>query len=110
MNVAFDWTITLGQVVQLVVILLGGGLTVQRFYFLLDKRIERNAREIQLHVARLERDILLHSTALADHATRMERWETTLFKLVADLQRVIGRVEVQQTLRWDGTDRREGGT
>lgn len=91
----FDWTITLGQIVNAVLLIIGFGFAVQKLYHALDKR-----------VSLFENDMTTHAKTLADHATRMERWETTLFKVVADLQRVIGRMEVQQQTRWDGSERR----
>lgn len=106
---AFEWTISLGQVVQVVVILLGGGLAVQRFYFALDKRLSVAEIAIAAHAKKLEREIEVHGRTFDAHAQRMERWETTLFKLVGDLQRVIGQVELYQRQPWSGDERRGAG-
>lgn len=94
-GLTFDWTISLGQIVNAAILIGGFSLAALKLYHALDKR-----------VTMFERDIVGHAKTLADHAMRMERWEATLFKVVADLQRVIGRMEVQQHQRWDGTERR----
>lgn len=95
-GLVFDWTISLGQIVNAVLLVIGFGYAVMKLYHALDKR-----------VSIFERDMTGHAKTLADHAVRMERWESTLFKVVADLQRVIGRMEVQQNQTWDGrTERR----
>lgn len=94
--VMFDWTISLGSIVNAVMLIIGAYAAGVKLYHALDKRIDRFELEISAHAKTLE-----------DHASRMERWESTLFKVVSDLQRVIGRMEVPPDRRWDGTNRRD---
>lgn len=94
----FDWTISLGQIVNAFIILVGGALAVQRFYHVLDTRLKLLEQQYTQELGTLR-------SVQEDHANRIERWETMVFKVVADLQRVIGRMETQQDRRWDGTNR-----
>jgi hypothetical protein len=94
--VTFDWSISLGQIVNALMVLGGGAFVVFRMFHALDKR-----------VSEFEFKIETHAETLKDHATRMERWESTLFKVVSDLSHVLGRLEVRQhESQWDGRNRR----
>lgn len=92
--VHFDWTISLGQIVQAVSFVLAIILSIQRVYHLLDKRIALIVEEVKQHGA-----------TLSDHNGRMTKYEEMLFKVVGDLQRLVGRAEVQLAER-SGGDRR----
>lgn len=124
----FDWTISLGQIVNALMVLMGLGFLAQRMYYSLDKRVSvietelksfaaavaREAaqhvasiqQQIEVHAEAVERQIEMHAKTLEDHAKRMERWETTLFKVVGDLQRVIGQLGSRFERR-EGFDRRD---
>lgn len=93
--ITFDWSVSLGQIVNAVLLIFGVYGAVIRMYHVLDKR-----------ASAIEQTIKNHGEALTNHAIRMERWETTLFKVVSDLQRVIGRMEVSAHEPWHGPDRR----
>jgi hypothetical protein len=136
----FDWTISLGQLVNATMVLLGLAFMAQRIYYVLDKRVstiedkvadfvrelDKHARmvehqiaqhvesiqtQIAVHANAVEHQIEAHAKTLEDHAARMERWEATLFNVVADLQRVIGRLGVErreEQREWNGRNRRDG--
>ncbi len=80
----FDWSINFGQIITIAGTLLGFYGTALSLYHRIDKRM-----------AGFEQTLQQHATTLTDHAKRLERYEEVLFKIVGDLQRVIGRVEVQ---------------
>lgn len=115
-TITFDWTISLGQIVNAVLIVLGAIIGAIKLWYSIDKRFTALAtavdnrvtdlgNAVDKRVSMLEADLVDHTKTLADHAVRMQRWEETLFKIVGDLQRVIGRMEV-----WDGqTERRSKG-
>jgi hypothetical protein len=117
----FDWTISFGQILQVLVLLLGGGLTAVKFYYALDKRVsaleaglrtttEKAEREIVNLGEKLTRETTNHADAIKDHAMRMERWEMILVKLVGDLQRVIGEMTGLRRASEDRRgDRRDAG-
>lgn len=97
MKINFDWTVTLGQIVQVLSLIVFGSIAVMKLYHTIDKR-----------VGRFEQELLTHASTLKDHSLRMERYEAALFKVVSDLQRTIGRLEMMQIGgRWDGSERRE---
>ena len=98
----FDWTVSLGQLVQVVVMLFGFGLVVQRFYYAIDKRVSVIERELVVHAEKVEIELSGQREGLASQDVRMERWESTVFKLVSDLSRVVGQMEHRR----DGYDRR----
>lgn len=79
----FDWSFNVGQLVTAVAFLLGAYGAVMRIYHLLDKRL-----------GNLEMRLETHASTLGDHGKRMGRYEESLFSIVGDLQRVVGRVEV----------------
>lgn len=107
MQVNFDWTITLGQVVQLVVFVVVSAVFVVKLYYKVEKRIDDLFRAAEKRIETFENQILLHANTLTDHGLRMERYETALFKVISDLQRTIGRLEMMQMGgRWDGGERR----
>lgn len=83
-HVQFDWTISFGQIVTAVAFALSVILSGQRIYHLLDLRITLLVEEVHQH-----------KETLSDHKGRLEKYEEVLFKLVGDLQRLVGRAEVQ---------------
>jgi hypothetical protein len=101
--IVFDWTISLGQIVNAVLVVTGAAIALIKLFYGIDRRVTAMGTAIDKRLTILENDLVDHTKTLADHATRMERWEATLFKIVGDLQRVIGRMEM-----WDGeTERRK---
>lgn len=80
--VTFDWSISLGQIVTGILFAGSVALSAQRIYHLLDKRI-----------AGLELTLTTHAATLTDHKGKLDKYEETLFSVVSDLQRIIGRVE-----------------
>ena len=55
---------------------------------------------------RLEHTLETHATTLSEHSTRMTTTENRFVELVADMQRLIGRSEIESERRWSGADRR----
>lgn len=82
MLLKFDWTITLGALVASIIIVAGTWAAVSRLYSMLEKRL--SLFEVGLGV---------HTQTLINHATRMEKQDDLMLKLVGDMQRVIGRME-----------------
>ncbi len=80
--VHFDWTISLGQVVTAASFFLSIAMAGQRIYLLLDKRLSL-----------LQQTVMNHTDTLTSHDSRMKHYEEVLFKVVSDLQRLIGRAE-----------------
>ena len=78
-----DWTLNVWQLMTAAGFLVGGYGTIMRVYHLLDKRL-----------ASMELHLTTHADTLEEHGHRLGRYEESLFKIVGDLQRVIGRVEV----------------
>ncbi len=78
-----DWTVNVWQIVTAIGFLIGSYGAVMRIYHLLDRRLSL-----------LEQSFLVHAGTLVDHGARLQRYEDGLFKIVGDLQRLIGRVEV----------------
>lgn len=78
----FDWTVNFGQVIQAVIGIAALYAAVLRMWHLIDKRI-----------GTLEGNLVNHKEKLHEHGTRMDRYESQIMQLVADLQRVIGRIE-----------------
>lgn len=74
----FDWTLHFGDVLQVLVII---GTAFWAYH------------GIVLKLALLTRTIEDHGETLHEHADRLQRYEASLFKLVGDLQRMIGRME-----------------
>jgi hypothetical protein len=105
--VIFDWTISLGQIVNALIVLAGALGAVFKLYARLDKRVDAFELRLDNTQTTFSREIQYATTTLADHAGRMERWESTLFKVVSDLQRVIGRMEIKsEGSGWEGPERR----
>ena len=77
-----DWTLNVWQVITAVGFLFGGYSAVMRVYHLVDKRL-----------ASMEQHLTEHAGTIGQHGQRLEKYEQALFKLVGDLQRVVGRVE-----------------
>lgn len=88
MGIEFSSEVNLGQIITIISLVVSAYAATIRIYHLLDKR-----------VARLEDTLLTHASTLTMHGARMERYEASLFKVVADLQRVIGRMEAHQEER-----------
>lgn len=86
--IEFSWEVNFGQIITIVSLVASAYAATIRVYHLLDKR-----------VARLEDTLISHAQTLTMHGERMERYEASLFKVVADLQRVIGRMEAHQDER-----------
>ena len=78
----FSWDINLGQIVSAALVLLGAYAAAIRVYHLMDKRIDK----LDLHLS-------THTETLAMHADRMEHHESSLVKIVGDVQRILGRME-----------------
>lgn len=93
--ISFDWTINFGQVVTaLAVVLSLWRLSIKLYaaamelYHMLDKRL-----------GHAEDTLRTHALQLTDHSLRMERYEASMFKIVSDLSKVIGRVEATNAAR-----------
>ena len=78
-----DYTLNIWQVITAVGFLFAGYGAIMRVYHLLDKRL-----------ASMEQHLTDHADTLGEHGRRLGKYEEALFKMVGDLQRVIGRVEV----------------
>lgn len=96
-----DWTFNVWTVgsafVAALMMMFGFGFSAQRLYYQFDKR-----------VSKFETEIGSHAKTLESQGLRIERWETAMMKVTADLQRAIGRLEFMQGGgSWDGrTERR----
>lgn len=80
----FDWTISLGTILSAILVVMGTWATVARLYSLLDRRL-----------AVFETMLSNHATTLFTHSTRMEKHEDLIIKLTGNMQRIIGRLEVE---------------
>ena len=83
----FDWTLTLGAVIQIATIIVATAAVINA----VTNRIELLRATLQTH-----------ADALKKHDTALSLYESRVFELVSDLQRLIGRFEVlehQQSLR-----------
>ena len=79
----FDWTISLGTILSALLVIMGTWATVSRLYSLLDKRL-----------AVFENILDDHANTLIRHSTRMEKHDDIIIKMTGDMQRIIGRLEV----------------
>ena len=91
----WDGTITLGNILTISSMIIVAVLAYHNFVLRMAVQTEIVTRSLQAH-----------SNQLARHAERLDRHEEHSLQIVADLQRVIGRVEVVQADRRFGTDRR----
>lgn len=97
MGLTFNWEINIGQVLSVVIFLLGVWGGAIRLYHLLDKRMDR-----------FELTLGEHARTLVEHSGRMTNYERDMVDVVGDLQRTIGRVETAlQPSRWNNRDPRE---
>jgi hypothetical protein len=80
----FDWTITLGNALTIITMLVGGWLGIVRMYYLFNNRISS-----------FEATIKIHADALLIHTARMEKQDDLLLRLVGDVQRLIGHLEAR---------------
>ena len=89
----FDWSINFGQIAQ------GIGIVFAVYHAVLGAY-----RKIQMDMAQMKSTLQTHAKTLSDHSEqmarsdsnhneRMTRYETAMFQVVSDLQRVVGRVE-----------------
>lgn len=85
---AFDWTITLGGVLQILTMVL---LAVAVF----------NALAARITI--FENTLKNHADSLKAHADRLDRHEARIIELIGTLQRVIGRSELSLHERNDRT-------
>lgn len=84
----FDWTISIGTVIEALAIAGATWSAIARLYSLFDKRLSV-----------FESVLSTHAATLAGHATRMEKQDDVMLKLSGDLQRVIGRIETWSEFR-----------
>ena len=78
----FSWDINIGQIVSAAVVLLGAYSGALRIYHLLDKRMDK-----------FEGHLSQHTDTLELHSVRMEKYESGLYSIVGDVQRILGRLE-----------------
>ena len=76
----FDGTVTLGNLLEL------GGIVVVLL------RMYHNAVIRFVHLETIIQD---HSQKLVEHGQRMEKYEGGMFRVVSDVQRLVGRLESQ---------------
>lgn len=74
----FDWTVTLGNVLQLVTMI---GLAIAGYY------------AISARMAVFESMLAGHADTLKQHAQRLDLYEARIVEVIGDLQRLIGRME-----------------
>ena len=75
---SFDWSLHIGDVIQVLAIL---GTAMWAYH------------GIAVKLALLAQIIEEHSDTLREHGQRLTRYEESLFKLVGDLQRMVGHLE-----------------
>ena len=80
----FDWTVTLGNTLTIITMLIGGWLGIMRMYYLFNHRISS-----------FEATIKVHADTLMVHTKRMEKQDDLLLRLVGDVQRLIGHLEAR---------------
>lgn len=81
---AFDGTVTLGNVIELIGIVVTLGMIYGG---------------IKGQFASLETTLRAHGDTLDAHSERMEKYEEGMVKIVGQVQRIIGRLEVVDTPR-----------
>lgn len=86
----FDYTISLWNVLSFLVFFLTCWWSVTKAFVAFDRR-----------VSKFENVLLNHAATLAAHSSRMEKQDDLLFKLVGDVQRLVGYMEVR-VRRGDG--------
>ena len=84
----FDATISLGNILTAAGFFFSIWWGAVKMYALIDKRI-----------AVFEEVLKTHTDTLAVHADRMEKQDDLLLRLVGDVQRLIGRIEVGASVR-----------
>lgn len=95
-----DYHITLGNILAVVVSLMGFALAMRQAIDVAKKNNEAVIKAIQEANIILDRRITVfeailgdHAKTLVDHARRMDTQDQLLIKLIGDIQRLVGRIE-----------------
>jgi hypothetical protein len=78
----FDPTITLGNIITMLGIVLGIWISALKLFYAFDKRLGES-----------ELVVIEHTKQLRIHAERLEKQDNLLIVLVGDIQRLVGHLE-----------------
>jgi len=88
----FDPTITLGNVITMIGIVVGLWISATRLYGSVDRRL-----------AVFEVMLSSHAKTLIEHNIRMEKQDDMLLRLMGEIQRLVGRLESTTQRRNEGS-------